>query len=273
MRIRKSVLILTVLGIVMLRGGPLFCEETQVPPVADVSQMMVQEFQRHNYKKVIQLYKDAYVGSPVPAPVFLQILYSQALADTGDLDASIRILKELLKDWIPEMDPILLHYNLGNLLFMEKRYADARSAYQKVLSLASKHGDLIAKSKEKMAAMKEGDSRRKDIWSIQMIDVETALESGEIPEGGEAILKKIVNENPSTPQAERAGRALVRIREMRTGRARALLDEARRLFDEEKKYTEVRQILEQIQRDFADVADMQSVEALLKVINQKEGKS
>jgi tetratricopeptide (TPR) repeat protein len=253
-----------------LISPPLFGEEkAAVYPTKEFQKQVTEEFQRHNYKKVIRLYKDFIVQYPDRfVPLTVRIFYSQSLADTGELEEAIAVLKEALVEMPPEIDPFRLQYDLANLLFMQRRYREARDAYQKVILQASRHEEVLAKAKNRLALMKESEGRKKDLVSLQLLDMETALEAGEVPEGAQPFLQTVVAENPGTPQAEQAGRLLIRLKEVRTTKARTLLEEARRLFDE-KKFAEVREILDQIDRYYADVSEAQSVEALQKAVNVK----
>lgn len=238
-------------------------------PIKDFQQEVALEFQRNNYKKVIRLYKDFTAKYPDRfVPLVVQVLYSQSLADTGEMDEAIVILKEILMEMPPQIDPVRLHYDLANLLFMQRRYSEATNAYQKILLQASRHDEILTKVRERLTLMREGEGRKKDLISLQLLDIETTLEAKEIPEGAEPLLQNVINQNSGTVQAEQAARLLGRLKEVRTEKARALLDEARRLFDE-KKYTEVREILDQIDRHYADVSEVQSVEVLQKALNFK----
>jgi tetratricopeptide (TPR) repeat protein len=199
----------------------------------------------------------------------VRVLYSESLADVGELDEAIKSLQEILSDYPPQLDYLRIQYDLANLLFLQRRYPEAKVAYQKILLHSSRTDEILTKSRERLTLMKESEGKKKDLISLQLLDIETALEAGEVPDGAETVLRKIVAQNPSTPHAERAGRLLVRVKEIRSAKAKSLLEEARRLFDEEKKYAEVREILDQIVRNYSDVSEMQSVEALQKAVNVK----
>ncbi len=234
---------------------------------------MKSEFQRHNYKKVMQLYKDyisVHEGNFIP--LSLRVFYSQALADTGDLDGAIKILQEVLSDWPVSMSLTRLQYDLANLLFMQGKKEEARSLYQKILVQNSKLQEISTKSRERLSQMKQVESKKKGLLSLQLLDIETSLEAGEVPEGSADLLKQIQEKNPGSPQAERGKVLLVKISEIRTEKSRALLDEARRLFDEEKKYDDVRELLDQIEKEYSDVAEIKSIEALRKEVKTKSGK-
>lgn len=250
--------------------SPLLASEK----VQDLRKEVQEEFQRHNYKKVIQLYRDFTSANPELFPsLIVKALYSQSLADTGEIDQAIDVLKEILADFPPQLDPLRLQYDLANLLFMQRQYEEARAAYQKVLLQASRNDEIRMKARDRIALMKQSEGRKKDILSLQLLEIETSLESNEVPEGAEGVLNELLAKNPEGPQADRARKLLDRIREVRIGKAAALLGEARRLFDQERKYNEVRQILEQMVKDYSDVADMQSAQLLLKEANRRLGVS
>jgi tetratricopeptide (TPR) repeat protein len=254
-------------------GFPLSAEES---PENQLRQDVSDAFQGNDYKRVIRLYRQFVASKPdrdIPAGV--KILYSQALADTGDLDGAIDAMKNVLADVRPESDPIQLQYDLANLLFLQKRFDEARTAYQKLLLQTGRNAELLSKAKERLALMKDGDAnaKRKDIESLQMIDLETTLDAGEVPDGAEQALARIIRRDPKSQQAAEAKSLQERIRGLRSQKAKALLDEARRLFDEEKKYVEVRDILDQIQSSYADVCETASVEALRKAVDSKAGKT
>jgi tetratricopeptide (TPR) repeat protein len=253
---------------------PPFSLSAETAPEEALVQEVVKEFQRHNYKKVIELYRRFTADQPGRTlPLVVKVLYSQSLADTGEIDGAIDTLKDVLTDLPPEMDSMKLQYDLANLLFLQKRYDEATVAYRKLLLRGSQTSEILAKAKERLAQMRDRDAKKKDFASLEMMDLETALEAGEVPDGADALLQRIIDRNPRSSQAEEAKRLQTRIKETRTRKAQALLDEARRLFDDEKKYAEVREILEQIQRSYADVSEMPSVDALLKAVKTKLGKS
>ena len=244
------------------------------------------EFQQHNYKKVIQIYKilqeDASQGS---LPLDVRVRYGQSLAATGEIDEAISSLNEILLTLPAEVDPVKIEYDLANLLYLQKRHKEAAVAYRKVLWMSSQREESLSKARERLASMKEGEGKKSDLVSLQLLDIETALDSGDIPEGSEALLKDIMErmekmakntgiKDPDRARSIEKARALLgKMKEIRTEKASALLNEARRLFDEEKKYAVVREILEEIQRDYGDVCEAPSVEALVKAVASKIGKA
>jgi len=252
---------------------PLHAEDM---PEIRLKEDVAEAFQGHDYKKVIRLYREFASSQPDRyLPISVKVLYSQALADTGDLDGAIDAMKVALSDADPEMDPIQLQYDLANLLFLQKRFDEARATYRKLLLQAGRNADLLSKAKERLALMKDRDAnaKRKDIESLQMIDLETSLDAGEVPDGAEEALARIIRRDPKSQQALEAKGLQDRIKSLRTQKAKALLDEARRLFDEEKKYAAAKNILDQIQSSYADVSETASVEALRKAIDSKLGKT
>ena len=84
------------LAVFLLLGLPYgWAEEDQFS--RETQKQVVQEFQRHNYKKVIQIYKDLIAEDlHRPLPLVIRVLYSQSLADTGELDEAIEALQEIL---------------------------------------------------------------------------------------------------------------------------------------------------------------------------------
>jgi tetratricopeptide (TPR) repeat protein len=232
------------------------------------------DFDRHDYKKVVRLYRDYVSNHPEKyIPMVVRILYSQSLANLGEVEDSIVSLKNLLSDLPPQFDPMKLQYDLANLLFLQNRLDEARSAYQKVMILGENSRQVQAKSKERLAWIraKEEGGRGKDLISLRLSDIETLLEIGEIPDGADIFLKQVIQDQkgPESPSVKKAKKLLTRIQEIRTERAKALLDEARRLYDEEKKFTEVREILNQILASYSDVVELPSVEALMKAVSNK----
>ncbi len=240
-------------------------------PSQKMQQQITREFQKNNYKQVIHLYED-FVShhSDHDLPLVMKTLYSQSLADVGDLDRAIEVLKGLLSDFSTQVDPIKLHYDLANLLFIQKKHAEAQVHYQKVLILASHHDEIISKVRGRLRIMKGKEGRKKDVISLQLLDIETVLEAGEIPEGSREFLAKACDEKPDSPNSQKAKILLAKIQEMREVKAKGLLDEARRLFDQEKKYLQVSEILSTLMTDYADVAEKHSVEVLQKAV---EGRS
>jgi tetratricopeptide (TPR) repeat protein len=240
-----------------------------------LKQDVTDAFQGHDYKKVIRLYREFAASKPDRyLPISVKVLYSQALADTGDLDGAIDAMRDVLSDVHTEMNPIQLQYDLANLLFLQKRLDEARSAYRKLLLQAGRNAEFLSKAKERLAFLKDRDvnAKRKDIESLQMIDLETALDAGEVPDGAEEALGQIMRREPNSAQAVEAKALQDRIKSLRTQKAKTLLDEARRLFDDEKKYVEVRDVLDQIQRSYGDVGEVASIEALRKAVDAKLSK-
>lgn len=231
------------------------------------------EFQRHNYKKVIELYRQYSNANPDRyLPIIVRVLYSQSLADMGEIDEAIENLKLVLVDLPLQIDTMKLQYDLANLLFLQKRFDEARAAYQKITLQSSQVGEIVGKARERLALMKDKESKKKDFVSLQLLDIESNLEAGVVPDGADAFLRQIAEQNPTSHQADQAKRLQLRVKEVRTEKAKALLDEARRLYDQEKKYADVREILDQITRDYSDVSEMPSVEVLLKEVNLRLGK-
>lgn len=250
---------------------PVAAQKSSEPAtVQDLHKTVNDEFERHNYKRVIELYESYRNENPGQyVPLGVKVLYSQSLASTGRIDEAIEAIKEVLTGISPQFDPMKLQYDLANLLFLQRRYDEAKVIYQKIILQSSRYGDILMKARERIGLMKERDGKRKDFASLQILDIETALESGEVPDGAEAVLRGIVEQNPTPLQLEQVKKLLTRIREVRTEKAKALLDEARRLYDQEKKYAAVKEILGRIVRDYSDVAEMPSVEVLLKEVNRR----
>src|SRR5579885_1331001 len=107
---------------------------TSTPKEIDLLGEETKEFQRHNYKKVIQLYRDFEESHPDRyLPLSARILYSQALADTGEMNEAIKSLKDILSELPPQADTLKLQYDLANLLFIQRRFDEAKTLYQKML--------------------------------------------------------------------------------------------------------------------------------------------
>jgi tetratricopeptide (TPR) repeat protein len=262
---------LTFLGCLFV-GTAVFA---QTAPEKTLVENVLREFEQHNYKEVIQLYREFAAGKPERyLPVIVKVLYSQALADTGDINGAIDTLKNILEDLPAEVDSLKLQYDLANLLFLQKRFEEARVIYRRLVLRSEQTTEILAKAKERLDSMKdlETGARKKDIASIELIDVGTSLESGVIPDGAEVFLKRVISQHPKSPQAAEARRLQARLKDMRMEKAQSMLDEARRLFDQEKKYAEVRDLLEELQRSYADVSETTSVEALLKAVQAKLGR-
>ena len=271
--IKKATFLLLLVAIGLYSGGAISSEKELADAVSG-------EFQRHNYKKVIQLYRDyveANADQSLPTAgarlAVVKVFYTQSLADTGEIDEAIKSLKEVLADLSPEVDTLKLQYDLANLLFLQRRYDEARGAFQKILLQSSQVNELLSKARERLALMKDKESKKKDFVSLQFLDIETNLDAGMVPDGAEAFLQQIAEQAaPGGPQSDQVQRLQERVKEVRAEKAKALLDEARRLYDKEKKYANVREILEQITQYYSDVSEMPSVEALFKQVNSRLGK-
>lgn len=184
------------------------------------------------------------------------------LAGRGKMDEAIQKLQTLLQE-LPESAPIRLQYDLANLLFLQGRYREARAAYQKVLILSEEENEFVSRSKERIAKMKEREAKKKDEVAIQLIDIETALDAGQIPAAGSReFLKKIAEE--TSPHREVAEQLLRKLQEREDENARKILNQARRLFDVEKDYPEAMNLLESIRRDYPETEEMPSVQILLE---------
>src|SRR5678816_637292 len=106
--------------LISLMGSALSADES---PENQLKLDVSDAFQGHDYKKVIRLYRQFAASKPDRyIPIGVKVLYSQALADTGDLDGAIDAMKGVLLDVRPEMDPVQLQYDLANLLFLQKRF-------------------------------------------------------------------------------------------------------------------------------------------------------
>lgn len=259
--------------LIVLGTGPAVLAEP--PPEKTLVENVLREFERHNYKQVIQLYREFAAGQPEHyLPVIVKVLYSQALADTGDIDGAIDSLKIVLEDLPAEVDSLKLQYDLANLLFLQKRFEEARLIYRRLLLRSEETTAVLAKAKERLASMKDlgTGARKRDIVSLEMIDLETAIDAGAIPDGADVFLQGVIAQHPQSSQVAEARRLQARLKAARTQKAKALLDEARRLFDQERKYADVRDLLEEIQRSYADVSETTSVEALFKAVQAKLGK-
>ncbi|MBI3540694.1 MAG: hypothetical protein HY073_00885 [Deltaproteobacteria bacterium] len=248
----------------------LFCLisfDVNASPSKQLQVDIKKEFQKHNYKKVIQLYRDYTEEHPDEflAPI-VRIYYSESLADTGSLDPSIDVLKDVLSDLPEETDALRLQYSLANLYFMQKHYPEATRGYQLFLLQLSHDNELASKVRDRLSLMKGREGRKKDLRSLQLLDIETSLEAGNVPDGADIFLKQIIEQNQKGSDVPRAKDLLEKIHVVRTEKAKALLDEARRIYDEEKQYAEVQEILDKITQEYADIADMKSVEALSRSV-------
>ncbi len=241
--------------------------------VHDLQREVQAAFESHDFQKVVKVYKDYVSAHPAEfMPLTSRVLYSQSLASTGDVTEAIEVLQTVLISLPPESRFVRLQYDLANLLVMEKRYPEAKKAFERVLFEVQQQKDLAVRAKERLNQIKDKDGRKKDVSSLRMIDIETALEAGQAPEGAEEVLKQIQSQNPSSPLAKQAEELLSRWKTIHAQKARSLLDEARRLFDVDRKYGDVRVLLDQIKREYPDFEEMQSVEALRLAVDQKEGK-
>lgn len=232
------------------------------------------EFERHDFQKVKNLYQK-YVESrsDTDIPLVVQVYYGQSLANSGNVTEAIEVLQKVLARFPPEVRYGKLHYDLGNLLLMEKRSEEARQAFERVIYESSRSKELGSKARERLVQMKDKESKKKDVSNLQLIEIESALESGEAPDEAFLILQKVEEQNSNNPIGEQARSLLVRFKEVRKQKAAALLDEARRLFDIERKFNDVRVLLEQIEREYPDFEEKQSVEALIQLVDQKLGKA
>ncbi len=198
----------------------------------------------------------------VGGPLKEEVAAIHQLAGEGKLDEAIRRLTTLLAE--VNVDRIRLQYDLANLLFVQGRYREARGAYQKVLLLAEEENDLVLRSRERIAKMKERETKKKDEFALRLIDIETALDAGQLPPSGAKEFLKSVEQNPTSLYREKAEELMRRIHDKENELARVILNEARRLFDQDKNYLQVISLLETVQRDYPDTEEMDSVKILLE---------
>lgn len=234
------------------------------------SKSVATEFDKHNHKKIIKLYEDFREQNPNRVlPFRARVMYCQALAEVGDTEGAIKNLRELVADWPVRLDIIKIQYDLANLLFMQGMKDEARDVFEKILLQSDESAQIVQKSKERLFQLKQMESKKKDVTGLQILEIQTSLEIGEISQDNISFLKKVIETEPNTRNSTKAREVLQRANEVRTQRYKALLDEARRLFDEEKKYQESQEIIDNIERDYFDILEAPSVEALKKAIKDK----
>ncbi len=186
------------------------------------------------------------------------------LASRGKMDEAIQGMLELLNEFPNGSESIQIRYDLANLLFLQGRYRDARLQYQKVMIQSDLHRQLAERAGKRIAKIDERDSKSKDLTGLKLIEIEAALDAGQMPPEGSRELMKKIREDAVSPHQEWAGRLLHREVELQNGRARVLLNEARQLFDSRRDYPRVQGLLEEIQRDFPDTEEMPSITILLE---------
>ena len=234
------------------------------------SKSIATEFDKHNHKKIIKLYEDFRDQNLNRVlPFRPRVMYCQALAEVGDTEGAIKNLKELVADWPVRLDIIKIQYDLANLLFMQGMKDEARDVFEKIILQSDESAQIVQKSKERLFQLKQMESKKKDVTGLQILEIQTSLEIGEISQDSISFLKKVIETEPNTRNSAKAREVLQRANELRTQRYKSLLDEARRLFDEEKKYQEAQEIIDNIERDYADILEAPSVEALKKAIKEK----
>ncbi len=227
------------------------------------------DFINNDYKGVIVRYRKYTQENPnFYVPLVTKAYYSEALAYTGDLDEAIEALRSMIEEVPAQFDLVRMQYNLANLLSMENRQSEARVAYQKVLLLASDQGDYVQKAKDRLNKMKEKEVGRKDKVSLELYDLETLLEAGAMPDGAEGYLKAIMENDGAAQNRDKAKALLERVRGIREQKVRAMLNEARRLYDEQKKYAAVKGLLEELLREFPETNERHSVEILLSEVKR-----
>lgn len=228
------------------------------------------DFKGNNFKGVIERYRSYVKQNPEGhIPLVVQSYYSEALANVGEVDEAIEALRKMLQEFPPHLDPIRIQYQLAHLLFMENKQPEARAAYEKVVLMSKGHQELVVKANDRLAKMKAKEVGRRDKVSLELYDIESLLDAGEVPVGVEEYLNGIIAKASNDDNGDKAQDLLEKIKKVKDDKARALLNEARRLFDEERKYAEVREILEGILREFPTTNERQSVETLLQEVNRR----
>jgi len=277
---RQLCAIFAAVGLWTALNTPLHARKSEETLAGEIpEQVLVRDvstaFQSHDFKKVIRLYREFAASKPDRyLPLIVKVLYSQALADTGETDDSIEALRGILEELPPAADPLQLQYDLANLLFQQKRYEEAKAVYSRLVLQGSGALQILSQAKSRLSLLKEREGgKKKDFDSLEMIDLETALDAGEIPEGAEAYLRRISDRNANSSQALEAKRLQYKIKDLKSQKAQGMLDEARRLFDVEKKFSEVIEILDRIERLYPDVAEKPSLDALRNAVLSKMGKS
>lgn len=205
-----------------------------------------------------------------PREVEIKAVYD--LASEGKLDEAIARFQALLREAPKEPSRFRLQYDLANLLFMQGRYREARTAYQRAIEMAEEESALVQRARERIAKMRERETKKKDEIAIQLIDIETATDTGQRPpEGSKEFLVRIAAD-PVSPHQEKAESLLQKIRDAEEVKAMELLNEARRLFDKERNYPAVLEILETIRRDYPENSDDTSVQILLTETERRLGR-
>lgn len=258
-------------------GSALFRKSGSGKPgvIAELKTAIEQDFQVNNFQGVVDKYRSFVDQNPGGhVPLVVKSLYSEALANTGQVNEAIVALREMIGEWPVHLDLVRMQYNLANLLFMEGRQEEARAAYEKMVLMTREHDDYIAKARDRLSKMKDKAGGRKDKAALELFDIEAILQAGDIPVGAEEYLQGLVAKGDSPKgkgdeNTEKARDLLDKIHDLKDNKARALLNEARRLFDQERKYAEVRGLLETLLREYPDTSERRSVETLMQEVDRR----
>ena len=151
---------------ILFSGVQAGAEASKVFDAKKIQSEIAGDFQRHNYKKVVQLYKN-FVEDSIESPsLATKTLYSESLANTGEIDEAIQIIQEIIGELPAQVDPVTLKYNLANLLFIQKRYNEAVQVYRKILLQTSQYADIAAKARDRLALMRNKEGKKKDVLSL-----------------------------------------------------------------------------------------------------------
>lgn len=91
-----------------------------------------QQFDQARYGDAVEFYQAAQVAAPDSPEAYYNA--AGAFSRLGDIESAINAYKQVLKTSDDNLSA-RTYFNMGNLYFEEKRYADAIDAYQEVLLL------------------------------------------------------------------------------------------------------------------------------------------
>jgi tetratricopeptide (TPR) repeat protein len=221
---------------------------------------------------LIEIYEEFLRADPDRyLPLTIRVLYAEALASTGRIDEAIAVLEGLLGEVPVELDYLRLQYDLANLLVIQGRREEALKAYQRLLLRADEQSGLVSQARGRVQKMSGRESKKRDKVALELLNIETSLDAGQVPAGAKEFLRRAAaSDDPETVTASTA--LLTKVRELEDQKATALLNEARRLFDERRRTQEVRALLEQILKDYPESTEIQSVKILMGEVDRRLGR-
>ncbi|MBI1908767.1 MAG: tetratricopeptide repeat protein [Deltaproteobacteria bacterium] len=243
--------------------------EISTPPPEEAIQKIREGYQKHDYRKVSRYCKDLPSGR---IPFYIQMICAESHAAAGETEAAIRLLQSLLREDPPGLDRLKAQYDLANLYFMQGRYAESRKVFEQVLETATEREEWVRKARQKIVQLRQKEGKSKDQITLQLLEVEERIEKGIDLYATKGVLKEILSrtERRQPQQNEQAKELLERLKDKESSLVTSELANVHRLYREEKKLAQARELLQKLLLAHPDMEERPHVEALLEEVEHEE---